>query len=214
MEVAVSLLAASFANFLGDIQEVPQANYLHVDVMDGHFVPNLTMGAPVLHSLKKETAIPLDAHLMIDKPRLLLESFCKALPERITLHVEADTQRGILMGLEMIQSYGVKKGLAIRPITKARALIPFIQDLDMVLVMTVEPGFGGQSFLEEQLETIHEVRKLCEDYNPTCKIQVDGGINLNTAPLVKAAGADIVVAGSAVFGAENRQQALAQLQGI
>ncbi len=213
-EISVSLLAASFANLIGDIQDIPVADYLHVDVMDGHFVPNLTMGAPVLGSLKTVTEIPLDVHLMIERPRILLESFCKALPDRITLHVESDTAPGLEAGLDMIASYGVRRGMAIRPNTKARAVLPYIKQLDMVLVMTVEPGFGGQSFLQEQLDTIREVKSIIDKHNPECVIQVDGGINLVTAPLVKEAGATILVAGSAVFKAEDRNYAIHQLQHV
>ncbi len=211
-EIAVSLLSASFANLIGDIQGIPHADYLHVDVMDGHFVPNLTMGAPVLRSLKTVTEIRLDAHLMIERPRILLRDFCKAVPDRITIHLESDTALGIQDAFDLMDDYGIKKGLAIRPITKAKAVLPYIENLDMILVMTVEPGFAGQAFIVDQLETIWEMKQLCDKYNPNCVIQVDGGINFETAPLVKEAGAKILVAGSTVFGAPDRNAAIEQLR--
>lgn len=211
-EVSVSLLSASFANLIGDIQGISNTDYLHLDVMDGHFVPNLTMGAPVIRSLRTVTEIPLDVHLMIETPRILLPHFCKAKPERLTVHVESDTPQGLQEALHMIGDAGVKKGIAIRPMTKATAILPYIEQVDMVLVMTVEPGFGGQAFLETQLETIAEVRQMCQERNPNCDIQVDGGINLDTAHKVKAAGANILVAGSAVFSAHDRREAIIALR--
>ncbi|MFI3254366.1 MAG: ribulose-phosphate 3-epimerase [Eubacteriales bacterium] len=212
IEISASLLAANFAHLIGDIQKIPQTDFLHVDVMDGHFVPNLTIGVPVLQSLKAATDIRLDAHLMITKPRILLRDFCKAQPDRITVHVESDSNEGLEEAFSIMDDYGVKKGLALRPITKASAVLPFIKSMDMILVMTVEPGFGGQSFMMEQLETIRDIKALCMKHNPNCVIQVDGGINLETAPLVKEAGAEILVAGSAVFGASHPNTAVEELR--
>lgn len=211
-EISASLLSASFAHLLQDVNSVSDTDYLHVDVMDGQFVPNLTMGVPVIASLKAETEIPLDVHLMIQRPRLLLPTFCALQPDYLTIHLESDSFDGIHEALDIIGKAKVKKGLALRPITKAQGILPFLKDLDMVLVMTVEPGFGGQSFMESQLETIAEVKAMCQQHNPQCLIQVDGGINLQTAPLVKEAGADILVAGSAIFGAEDRQKAISALR--
>ena len=184
IKIAPSILSADFANLERDIHRVSSADWLHVDVMDGCFVPNITIGVPVVKSIRRCTDLFLDVHLMIDKPVRRMEA-CK-----------------------------VKKAVALRPITAARAVLPYLEGLDMVLVMTVEPGFGGQAFLENQLDTIRQVRELIEKYNPACRLAVDGGIGPKTAAAVIAAGADTLVAGSAVYGAEDPAAAIAALRGV
>lgn len=214
IKIAPSILSADFANLQGDLNKVPNADMLHVDVMDGHFVPNITVGLPVIQSLKKSTSLPLDVHLMVDRPQYLIEAFCALNPASLTVHVEADHQQGIETCLKAMKHHGILRCLAIRPNTKPTALLPFLSDLDMILVMTVEPGFGGQSFLEGQLETIAAIKEMQKEYQHHCPIQVDGGINEKTAPLVKAVGAEVLVAGSAVFGAENPEKAVELLREV
>lgn len=208
IKVAPSILSANFANLHGDLKHIPNADMLHIDVMDGHFVPNITVGIPVIKALKKETKMFLDVHLMIEKPRLLMEEFCATEPDSITIHVESDTVKGTEEAFEIMKKHGVLRGLAIRPSTKASAVMPFIKYLDMVLVMTVEPGFGGQAFMESQLQTIKQINELRQRYNRDMLIQVDGGINEKTAVKVKEAGANVLVAGAAVFGDPHPKKAI------
>ena len=199
IKIAPSILSADFANLERDIRRVSSADWLHVDVMDGCFVPNLTIGVPVVQSIRKCTGMFLDVHLMIDKPVRYVEAFAQAGADLLSVHLEADHPTGIAE--------------ALRPITAPSAVLPYLEGLDMVLVMTVEPGFGGQAFLEHQLDTIRQVRALIERYNPACRLEVDGGINAKTAAAVVAAGADTLVAGSAVYGAAEPAVAIAALRG-
>ena len=189
------------------------ADYLHVDVMDGAFVPNLTIGVPVVKSIRQCTDMFLDVHLMIEKPERYIEAFAQAGADLLSVHLEADHPTGIARALDLMDRCGVKKAVALRPITKAEAVLPYLERLDLVLVMTVEPGFGGQAFLEDQLDTIRRVRALIEKYNPACELEVDGGIAPKTAPLVVEAGANVLVAGSAVYGAADPAAAIAALRG-
>ena len=212
IKVAPSILSADFCNLERDIHRVSTADYLHVDVMDGAFVPNLTIGIPVVQSIRKHTDMFLDVHLMIEKPVRYIEDFAKAGADLLSIHLEADHPSGIAKALDMMGQCGVKKAVALRPITDARAILPYIEQLDMVLVMTVEPGFGGQAFMESQLDTIRQVRALIEKYNPACELEVDGGIAPKTAPLVVEAGANVLVAGSAVYKAEDIPAAIAALR--
>ena len=192
IKIAPSILSADFGNLERDIRRVATADYLHVDVMDGNFVPNISLGVPVVKSIRKCTDMFLDVHLMIDKPLRYIETFAEA--------------------LKVMDQCGVKKAVALRPITSARAILPYIEQLDMVLVMTVEPGFGGQAFMDDQLETIRQVRQIIDQYNPACELEVDGGIAPKTAPLVVEAGANVLVAGSAVYGKEDIPAAIAALR--
>lgn len=213
VKIAPSILSADFANLARDIQKVSSADYLHVDVMDGAFVPNITIGIPVVASIRKCTNLFLDVHLMVEKPARYIEAFAKAGANLLSVHLEADHPTRIAEALHIMGECGVKRAVALRPITKAEAILPYIDKLDMVLVMTVEPGFGGQAFLESQLETIRQVRAIIDQYHPACELEVDGGIAPPTAPLAVEAGANVLVAGSAVYGADNIPAAIAALRG-
>ena len=212
IKVAPSILSADFCNLERDIHRVSTADYLHVDVMDGAFVPNLTIGIPVVQSIRKHTDMFLDVHLMIEKPVRYIEDFAKAGADLLSIHLEADHPSGIAKALDMMGQCGVKKAVALRPITDARAILPYIEQLDMVLVMTVEPGFGGQAFMDTQLDTIRQVRSIIDQYNPNCELEVDGGISPKTVPLVVEAGANVLVAGSAIYGSQDIPSAIAALR--
>ncbi len=212
IKIAPSILSADFCNLERDINRIRTADMVHVDVMDGAFVPNITIGVPVVKSIRSHTDMFLDVHLMIDKPVRYIEQFCKAGADLLSIHLEADHPTRIAEALKIMGDYGVKKAVALRPITSAEAVLPYIEQLDMVLVMTVEPGFGGQAFMDSQLATIRRVREIINQYNPNCDLEVDGGINAETAKLVVEAGANVLVAGSSVYGAADIEQAIASLR--
>ncbi len=212
IRIAPSILSADFAHLGDSLDRIATADLVHFDVMDGCFVPNISFGLPVLKAVRNYTDATLDVHLMIDKPERYIDDFAKAGADLISVHLEADGPRGIRKALDAMERNGVKKAVALRPITSPKAILPYIEELDMVLVMTVEPGFGGQSFMEDQLETIRQVREIIDRYNPSCALEVDGGINDATAPLVVEAGANVLVAGSAVFGDPDPADAIARLR--
>ncbi len=212
IKIAPSILSADFCNLERDINRIRTADMVHVDVMDGAFVPNITIGVPVVKSIRSHTDMFLDVHLMIDKPVRYIEQFCKAGADLLSIHLEADHPTRIAEALKIMGDYGMKKAVALRPITSAEAVLPYIEQLDMVLVMTVEPGFGGQAFMDSQLSTIRRVREIIDQYNPACDLEVDGGINAKTAQLVVEAGANVLVAGSSVYGASDIDAAIQSLR--
>lgn len=205
--IAPSILSADFARLGEEIADIERSgcDLIHVDVMDGHFVPNLTIGPPVVKSLRRVTKLPLDVHLMIDEPLRYVEDFRKAGSDWITIHVEATQQ--VQETLDRIGALGAKRGLSLRPGTPVERLEPFLKSLDLILIMSVEPGFGGQSFMPEMAEKIRWLRPRFKGF-----LSVDGGINADNAPLVREAGADILVAGTAVFGHKDRAEAIRRLR--
>jgi ribulose-phosphate 3-epimerase len=210
--IVPSLLSANFAYLSRDIQRIQEAGAqsVQIDVMDGHFVPNITVGPIVIEWLRKETSTFLDVHLMIENPLTYLDPFAKAGSNLLTVHWEAC--KDPLAVVREIKKRGVKAGVAIRPKTPADVLFPLLKELDYALVMTVEPGFGGQAFMPNMLEKVRTLRQRIDKASLPCELQVDGGINLKTAPLAAAAGATSLVVGSAVFGAPDPAQAFRELQ--
>ena len=212
IKIAPSILSANFARLGEDIHSIETADYLHFDVMDGHFVPNSSIGIPVLQSVRKVTDMVLDVHLMITEPLRYVADFVKAGADILVFHVESQAPDKTLESLRKIKALGARTGLSLRPKTPWEILLPYLDELDLVLVMTVEPGFGGQSFMEDQLPKIAALRREIDRRGIKCELEVDGGINPETARLCVEAGADVLVAGSAVFGAPDRAAMIAALR--
>ncbi|MCL2631866.1 MAG: ribulose-phosphate 3-epimerase [Coriobacteriia bacterium] len=234
LHISPSLLSADFMNLERDIQLIEQGapEWLHVDVMDGHFVPNLTIGAPVIKALKTITTIPLDVHLMIDNPERQLDWYIEAGADLLTIHLEcagdlenispnpgtsiaiAELAKPDLIHslIARIKAAGRKAGLAINPDTPVELVLPFIELVDLVMIMSVHPGFGGQSFMMESLDKLRLISNSSVDKNPRLLIEIDGGINVSTAPLAVAAGANMLVAGNAIFGDPDPLSAMAAIR--
>ncbi|MBA4494760.1 ribulose-phosphate 3-epimerase [Paenactinomyces guangxiensis] len=213
VKIAPSILSADFSRLREEIAEVERAgaDWIHVDVMDGHFVPNITLGPLIVESIRPHTRLPLDVHLMIEQPDRYIEAFAKSGADLISVHQEACPH--LHRTIYHIKELGARAGVVINPATPVSAIEPVLSDVDLVLVMTVNPGFGGQSFIPNCLHKIRQLRDLLQAQGATdVEIEVDGGINSQTAPEAVSSGATVLVAGSAVFGAENREEALLSLR--
>ncbi|CAH0120116.1 MULTISPECIES: ribulose-phosphate 3-epimerase [unclassified Paenibacillus] len=209
LTIAPSILSADFAKLAAEIQDVERggADWIHVDVMDGQFVPNITIGPLIVEAIRPHTALPLDVHLMIEKPELYVPAFAKAGADWITVHAEACTH--LHRVVHSVKELGVKAGVAINPATPLAAVEEILDDIDLILVMTVNPGFGGQKFISGTLSKIRRLRSLLNEKGlQHVHIEVDGGIQAETAPEVYAAGANVLVAGSAIFGHPDRKAAI------
>ena len=209
-----SILSADYMHFHEDMDatKAAGAKWLHVDIMDGHFVPNLSFGYSWVKAMRKITDLVLDVHLMIDTPIKYAEEFCKAGADYLTIHVEADTPENVKKTLELIRSLGVKPGIVVKPNTPAEAIAEYLPMVDLVLVMTVEPGFGGQKFMEHMMPKLKQLRTMLDEVNPSCHLEVDGGVDLVTGEVCKANGADVLVAGSAFYGAADRAAFVASIE--
>ncbi len=212
--IAPSVLSADFARLGEEARDVERggADLLHFDVMDGLFVPNISVGLPVLRSLRRASGMFLDVHLMIDRPLRYVERFCDAGADLVSLHVEADTPENIRAALEKIRAKGKKAGLVLKPKTPAEAALPYLPLCDLVLVMTVEPGFGGQKFMPEMMDKLRALRGWIDEQGLDCLLEVDGGVDETTARVCKDAGATVLVAGSAVFNKPDRAAAIAAIR--
>lgn len=213
-KISPSILSADFVNLERDIHDIEKngADWVHVDVMDGNFVPNITIGIPVVRDIRRVTGLPLDVHLMIDRPIRYAERFIQAGADWLTIHLEADTPENTRACLEKIRSLGAKAGIALKPGTPLEAALPFLELCDMVLAMTVEPGFGGQSFQANMMEKTRRLRAILDEVNPGCLIEVDGGIDAVTQKVCKENGVEVMVTGSAYFKAPDRAEFVKLIQ--
>ena len=209
-----SILSCDYMNMQRDFAACKEygCKWLHVDIMDGHFVPNLSFGYSLVQSMRPVTDLVLDVHLMIDTPIKYAENFCKAGADYLTIHVEADTPENIKKTLELIRSLGVKPGIVVKPKTPAEAIAEYLPMVDLVLVMTVEPGFGGQKFMADMMPKLKQLRAMLDEVNPACHLEVDGGVDLVTGEICKENGADVLVAGSAFFGSADRKAFCEQIE--
>ena len=213
-KIAPSILSADFVNLERDIRDIRSngGDWVHVDVMDGLFVPNISIGIPVVQAIRPVTDLPLDVHLMIDRPIRYVEQFVKAGADWLTIHVEADQPANTLACLDKIRQLGCKAAISLKPGTPAEAARVFLPKCDMVLVMTVEPGFGGQKFMADMMPKLRTLRQMLDEVNPACILEVDGGVDANTCALCKENGAEVLVAGSAYFKAADRKDFVRTIQ--
>lgn len=212
IKIAPSILAADFSKLAQEVKDVEKAgaDLIHIDVMDGHFVPNITMGPIVVEALRPITGLPLDVHLMIENPDAYIEQFAKAGADYITVHVEAC--RHLHRTIQLIRSFGVKPGVVLNPHTPVEHILHILEDVDMVLFMTVNPGFGGQKFIHSVLPKVKQLSDLIKEKGLTIDIEIDGGVNEETIIPCVEAGATILVAGSAIYKEENRTEALQRIK--
>ncbi|HYH09366.1 MAG TPA: ribulose-phosphate 3-epimerase [Thermoanaerobaculia bacterium] len=210
IKIAPSLLSADFSRLESELATIERADLLHLDVMDGHFVPNITIGPPVIKALRKKTKLPFDCHLMISEPQKYIPAFLDAGADMISIHIEAEPH--LQRALQLIRDGGAKAGIAVNPATSAETLTTALEFCDYILVMTVNPGFGGQKFIEPVVPKIRHISGLIRERGLRVEIEVDGGIDARTAPVVVGAGASILVAGSAVFGQEDRPAAMESIR--
>ena len=205
--IAPSILSADYMNFERDLTMTKEmgAKWLHVDIMDGIFVPNITFGPGVVKGMRKVSDLVLDVHLMIDRPLRYVKHFCEAGADYLTIHVEADTPENTMEAIRQIRGFGVKPGIVVKPNTPAEAIAEYLPLVDMVLVMTVEPGFGGQKFMAHMMPKVKQLRSMLDEVNPACHLEVDGGVDLVTVQTCKENGANVFVAGSAFYGAQDKK---------
>mgnify|MGYP000766322972 CR=1 FL=1 len=213
IKISPSILSADFAHLGRDIEAISTADYVHVDVMDGLFVPNISIGIPVVKCIRPVTKLPLDVHLMIDRPVRYVDQFCDAGADIVTCHVEADSQENILAAVDKIHVKGKKAGVVVKPKTPASAVLPFIDRVEMILVMTVEPGFGGQKFMADMMPKLQTIHHWIRERGLSCILEVDGGVGPATFQTCLDHGADLLVAGSAYFRAPDRDAFVKLLQG-
>jgi len=204
--ISPSMLSADYVNLERDIKMTQDAGakWLHVDIMDGHFVPNISFGYSMVKALRPITDMILDVHLMIDTPIRYVDEFCKAGADYLTIHVESDTPENIDATLDKIIANGVKPGIVVKPKTPAEAVLPYLHKCDLVLVMTVEPGFGGQKFMADMMPKLKALKEMIDTRKPGCHLEVDGGVDMVTAEICKENGADVLVAGSAFYKAADK----------
>ncbi|MFB4162618.1 ribulose-phosphate 3-epimerase [Alteribacillus sp. JSM 102045] len=214
IKIAPSILSADFAHLKEEIKDVEQggADYIHIDVMDGHFVPNITIGPLIVQAVRPHTKLPLDVHLMIEEPERYIPEFAKAGADIISVHVEACPH--LYRTIHLIKEQGAKAGVVLNPATPVEMVKHILKDVDLILLMTVNPGFGGQSFIPEVVTKIEQVKNMLSEINHNAEIEVDGGVNKETAETCRNAGANVLVAGSAIYNQKDRQAAIEEIRGL